>query len=266
MRRWVLLLTAMILPFLCWYDQNFRIRVRQIELRSSTIDAPVRIVHISDLHGLNWGADNERLVGMIAAQQPDIICATGDMYTRSSASGQRIAENLMARLCTVAPTFFVPGEHDHAANYLQKLTDAGVRIPDSSGTAIRMGDSQLQVFGCSAAWFPENADYSARYAAADPDTFRLLLCHIPMPQAFSGTDIDLMLSGDTHGGVIRLPLLGAVFDGRRWLPEWRNTENCWIYGQYAIGEMTLSVTSGLGGVPARLFAPPEICVITLTPQ
>lgn len=257
---------AMVLPFLGWYDQNFRIRVRQIELRHPAIIEPVHIVHISDLHGLNWGADNARLVGKIAAQRPDLICATGDMFTRGSASGQRIAESLLACLCDVAPTLFVPGEHDHNPNYLQNLADAGVQTPDSSGIPLRIGGSELRVLGCSAAWFPENADYSDRYAATDPDAFRLLLCHIPVPQAFAGADIDLILSGDTHGGMIRLPLLGTVFDGQQWFPEIRNIGNHWIYGQYAIGQTILSVTSGLGGVPARLFAPPEICVITLLPQ
>ena len=268
MRNWlrfIALMAACLSPFLFWYDQNFRIRVRTYELHHAAIRQPVRILHISDLHGMNWGDDNALLIRRIAAQQPDLICVTGDMYTRGSMSERRIAEEMMAQLCDIAPVCFVPGEHDRDPGYLQSLASMGVLIPDATGILLDIARNPLRIRGCSAAWFPPGCDLSTRYSGGE-SAFELLLCHIPVPGAFSGASIDLMLSGDTHGGLLQLPMLGTLYDGARWLPEWRGAADCYIHGAYAIDGMTLLVTSGLGGLPVRLFAPPEICVIDLLPE
>lgn len=263
--RFLALMAACLAPFLFWYDQNFRIRVRYAEVRHAAIREPIRIVHISDLHGMNWGNGNAPLREMIADQQPDLICCTGDMYTRGSASERRIAEALMAALCDIAPVCFVPGEHDREPGYLRSLCDMGVLLPNTDGCVLDISGNPLTIRGCGAAWFPDNADLSAQYAGS-ADAFDLLLCHIPAAQAFAGSETDLMLSGDTHGGLFRLPLLGTLYDGKRWLPEWRGLCECWIHGEYTIGGMLLNVTSGLGGISVRLLAPPEICVIELLPE
>ena len=99
-------------PFLFWYGQNFCVQTVMFPVASSKIAAPVTLVQISDLHGLNYGCDNERLIGQISAARPDLICATGDMYTRGDASGRRIAVALLRKLCALCPVLFVPGEHD----------------------------------------------------------------------------------------------------------------------------------------------------------
>lgn len=264
MRR-ILAILLLLLPFLCWFDQNFHIRVRQMELQHAAIDDAVRIVHISDLHGLNWGDDNAKLVSLIERQKPDLICVTGDMFTRGDPYGQRIAERLLKQLCGICPVFFVPGEHDRSETFLRKITADRAIIPDAEGVSLTVDGTQLRIQGCSAAYFPPDAHSPAEYAMESDDEFQLLLCHIPVPHLFSASGVDLMLSGDTHGGIIRLPLLGAVRYNDQWFPE-LHAGNAFLRGQYAVNGMILHVTSGLGGTPLRLCNPPEICVITLLPQ
>jgi predicted MPP superfamily phosphohydrolase len=69
--------------------------------------------------------------------------------------------------------------------------------------------------------------------------------------------IDLQLSGHSHGGQIRLPLLPPLY-----LPKMAKR---YVWGRYRIGPLTLYTTAGIGtiGVPMRLNCPPEITFLTL---
>lgn len=71
---------------------------------------------------------------------------------------------------------------------------------------------------------------------------------------------DLVLSGHAHGGVVRLPFLGAVFGTHyEFFPDY-------TAGLYTMGKTTLAVSRGLGGsrrIPIRIANQPEIPVITL---
>ena len=90
----------------------------------------------------------------------------------------------------------------------------------------------------------------------------ILLCHGPdfadrLLTHPAGQAVDLMLSGHSHGGQIRLPLLGAMVlppMGRKYIEGW-----------FRLGRLQLYVNRGIGavGIPFRLNCPPEITVITL---
>ena len=92
--------------------------------------------------------------------------------------------------------------------------------------------------------------------------FSLLLYHTPdlMPQA-AAAGVDLYLAGHTHGGQIRLPVIGALFTNIR---SWKKYER----GLYHVGGTSMYVSSGIGlegrgGPRARFLCPPEIVAIDL---
>jgi predicted MPP superfamily phosphohydrolase len=98
--------------------------------------------------------------------------------------------------------------------------------------------------------------------SAPKDVPQVLLYHSPelMPEA-SNLGIDLYLCGHTHGGQVRLPLIGPLLTssqlGRRF-----------VMGIYRIGQTHLYVSRGVGleGLSAprvRFKAPPEITLVTL---
>jgi len=97
---------------------------------------------------------------------------------------------------------------------------------------------------------------------ANPDGPVLLLCHAPdyadnVLAHPRGSLVDLMLSGHSHGGQIRLPIVGAVHrvvGGRKY-----------VEGLFRLGQMQLYVNRGIGtvGLPFRLNCPPEITLFTL---
>jgi predicted MPP superfamily phosphohydrolase len=86
----------------------------------------------------------------------------------------------------------------------------------------------------------------------------VLLAHEPdFADYASRFSIDLQLSGHSHGGQIRFPLLPPLY-----LPEMAKK---YILGTYQIGPMALYTNAGLGtvDVPVRLNCPPEITLLTL---
>jgi predicted MPP superfamily phosphohydrolase len=86
----------------------------------------------------------------------------------------------------------------------------------------------------------------------------VLLAHEPdFADEASKFPIDLQLSGHSHGGQVRLPLLPPLY-----LPEMAKK---YVLGTYQVGPLPLYTNAGLGtvGVPLRLNCPPEITLITL---
>ena len=84
-----------------------------------------------------------------------------------------------------------------------------------------------------------------------PDYADELLAHL------AGTPIDLMLSGHTHGGQVRLPFVGALDlppGGKKYVEGW-----------FRLGSMQLYVNRGIGtiGLPFSFDCPPEISLFTL---
>ena len=91
-----------------------------------------------------------------------------------------------------------------------------------------------------------------------------MLCHRPeIDCILSEGDADFIISGHTHGGVIRIPLIGGLVAPTQGLfPKYDQ-------GKFTVdGRMTLIITSGLAGyacVP-RVCNRPEVCVVDLIPE
>jgi predicted MPP superfamily phosphohydrolase len=86
----------------------------------------------------------------------------------------------------------------------------------------------------------------------------ILLAHEPdFADEAAKSTIDLQLSGHSHGGQVRIPLLPPLY-----LPVMGRK---YVLGTYHVGPLTLYTSAGLGtvGVPVRLNCPPEIILLTL---
>jgi hypothetical protein len=92
------------------------------------------------------------------------------------------------------------------------------------------------------------------------EDLKILLAHRPeLFSVYGEYDVDLVLSGHTHGGQIRLPFLGGLIaPSQGFFPKYTS-------GTYKFGNMTVVINRGLGNsvVPQRIFNRPEIILITL---
>ena len=274
----VICLTA----FLAVLFGNAHISTASYSVALQNLGSSVRVILLSDLHGKSFGRENSRLIAKIQEQSPDAIFLDGDMIDRSadSADVQELLR-LIKRLHEIAPVYFAPGNHELEymqtdTSLLTQVTEAGAVIVNDSYVDVTIAGQPLRIggtmghafyFGRSEEEFSSSPEYQFLKAFEDTDVPKICLAHMPDTFIFNGAysmwNVDLVLSGHTHGGLIRLPFIGGLYAPMQgWFPEYDQ-------GYFRLGEhMQMVITSGLAGhgmIP-RINNPPEIVVIDLVPE
>jgi len=220
----------------------------------------LRLLHISDAHLSPRNDFVQTILSRAEAARPDLVAITGDLP--SSPYGLPLARRLLERLAARWPTYVVLGNADHWADRFHHsiarwgetgahvLTNQGLSFPDGDGLWIAGVDDP----------FRYRDDPARALAGAPADGLKLLLAHSPdVIQRAAALQADLILTGHTHGGQVRLPLIGAILTRSR---VGRN----YARGVFRLGNGTvLIVTSGLGvtRLAVRFWCPPEMTVWVL---
>lgn len=260
-----IILLLIILLLFAWRFNLDCLKINRIKLNDARIKDKVSIVLITDLHGKSFGDENKRLVKKVLAQEADAVLVAGDMYTRNDLFGQKTAARLMHDLAEgSAPVFYVTGEHDNDQDFHDLISSYGVKVLAFDRELLQIGNTTIELYGINSVYFWEKYNL-ANEVTADPSYYSILLAHIPNWPKYKDAAFDLILSGDTHGGQVRLPFLGAVWLNQ-WLPEIRDKDYL-VKGLYSRYGQQLIVSSGLGTVypHLRFWNRPEIVVIELEP-
>lgn len=263
------------------YVGRWQLEVNRQEFRSAEVPEALdgyKIIHISDLH-LSTFDDNpealSRIVESINAEEPDLVCFTGDLVTfgyEEAAPFAEILRSMKAKdgVCSVL------GNHDFLI-YRRGFAGEEERIAavdalatyerDSLGWHLLRNDHYqpregLSIVGVDNASCTGQQGFHTLYAAdlkkalENTNGMRLLLTHDPSHWRAEVADkepIALTLSGHTHAGQVRLfgwPLSSVSFKDNE--------------GWYASGEQHLYINRGLGcTLPMRFGCPAEITVIEL---
>lgn len=258
-----LVLVLALIVFVWWFN-TYTLKTETLEISDSRIKDEVTIVHISDLHGYEFGRENQSLIDGIREQEPDLIVATGDMFSNGSEQGREVALKLLTALAEIAPVYYVNGEHDNSDSFNSELEQAGVNVLDYEDEVVEIGRTKLHLYGINNVYYTNSFDLANEFEI-DDSSYNILLAHIENFDKFASFGIDLSLCGDTHGGQIRLPFVGAVYMEDTWFPE---RGGKYVDGLYELDGKKLFISSGLGSnpIPARFWNRPEISVIKLVPQ
>ena len=229
-----------------------------------------RFVQLSDIHLEEYTEAwfLERAVNTINQLNPELVLLTGDFVSRGPASDKYAwrAAGLAAEVLEglKAPQRYAClGNHDVAvgANHvIDPLADHGTPMLIDSYVPIERGSDYFWLCGADDA-----GTRSPDLNLTVPDAPRvpvILMCHEPdfvdhVIRSPRFPWIDAMLSGHTHGGQVRLPVIGPLI-----LPPMGKK---YIEGSFKFGDMELYVNRGLGtvGLPFRLNCPAEITHFTL---
>ena len=100
-----------LLLFLAWeyYCSKYKLKYSRYVISMPGIQEKIRIIHLTDLHNSHFGKNNEKLVRMIQAQSPDLICCTGDMLNAGGDS--EVLLSLVDKLASEFPVYLSFGNH-----------------------------------------------------------------------------------------------------------------------------------------------------------
>ncbi|MFD5898470.1 metallophosphoesterase [Streptomyces sp. NPDC060366] len=221
----------------------------------------MRITMVSDLHlGPFFGhAHTARNVRMINNTSPDIVAIVGDLSDGSAEDLAGHAEPL-TRLTSTHGTYFVTGNHDYrydADAWINTLTDFGITTLRNTRTLITHRSGAIDLAGVTdveGERHHDTPDYDKALADRDPSHPIVLLAHQPVQvHEAARHDVDLQLSGHTHGG--------GFFPGNLLTPLTQPV----TAGLATFDTTQLFVSRGVGASlpPIRVGAPPDITVIEL---
>lgn len=267
-----LLVLAVFLTGFFWWS-NHTLVTERYQLRAHRLPEAFdgfRIVHLSDLHGGTFGAENLGLAKAVAEEAPDLIVITGDLVDEDTPDPVAYAAAFGRRMAALAPTYFVTGNHEWATRRAEQVCDAleeaGVRCLRNETAAVERAGARILLSGLddpngyADQKTPEQVAQDLLRAYGEND-FRLLLAHRNdhFPTGYYRLGYDLTLSGHGHGGCIRLPFTDGLLGTNR------NLFPSYTAGFYTVEGSELFVSRGLGnvGITFRLFNRPEVAVLTL---
>ncbi len=233
----------------------------------------LRIVQLSDFHydPLFSVHPIRKAVEIVQGLKPDLIVFTGDFITETRYSeflvswrkqsyyAQECAE-LLGRIQCRLGSIAILGNHDvaHGADIIvDLLQNNGIKVLRNSAFPLEESGSRLWLAGVDDA-LEGQPDLKKTFNGIPENEAVILLAHEPdFALESSNQNVDLQLSGHSHGGQIRIPLIGAPYlpDLGKQFPK----------GLYQVGKMKLYTNVGLGTitVPFRFDCPPEITLFTL---
>lgn len=268
------------------FGNKYRYQVNRLKLSFDSLPEGfkgLKMVHISDIHSgsFNDRAAVKRGVEKILKESPDIILFTGDLVNDMAVEMEEYKE-VFAQLKAPLGVYSTLGNHDYGdyvrwpqngiskeqnlENLKKVHADMGWRLLMNEHVELERKGDRIALLGIEN-WsnrgrFPKYGRLKDAYAGTEVHPFKILLSHDPshweaevQPQY---SDIDLMLSGHTHG-----MQFGVEVPGFRWSPV-QYIYKQWA-GLYENGRQKLYVNRGFGfiGYPGRVGILPEITVIEL---
>lgn len=223
-----------------------------------------RIVHLTDIHhGVYFPAETLKAVVELTNElEPDLVAVTGDFVTHSRAYIEPAAE-ILGGLRASEGVYAVLGNHDFrvgADQLTQALDRHGIQLLRNRHTQLRRYGQTCFLAGIDD--FRYRADLGRAMRGIPRTAPSILLSHNPrIIGAAARLGVSLVLSGHTHGGQVRLPVLGSIYghSGKR---------SRFKGGRDSLGATQIYVSRGIGTVvlPVRYGCPSEIPHFVLEPN
>jgi uncharacterized protein len=236
-------------------------RAFEVPRLSKTLDG-LAIVHLSDLHftGMVGKAYFREVVRISNELKPDLVAITGDLVDKDDCISW--IPDTLGQLTSRYGNYVILGNHDMRVDekkLRRTLADSGLIDLGGRWMHVDIRGESIILAGNELPWFAPAADLeNCTPRSPDCNQLRIVLSHSPDQLDWARAhDADLMLSGHTHGGQIRIPFIGPIFS-----PTGAGVK--FNSGLFHVRPTILHVTRGISGEqPFRWNCPPEIALLTL---
>lgn len=236
----------------------------------------LKVVHISDIH---YGTtihkkELEGVVNKINFLKPDIVVLTGDLLDKDIELPKNYDKELIETLSKIETTigkYAISGNHDYKfKNFNTIIEESGfININDNFDQIYKGENNYILLSGISTnlhgnAALEEKLKPTTEFINNVPEEernniYKILLTHEPdIIDNIETIDFDLVLSGHSHNGQVRLPFIGAI----------KKVELAKTYydEHYSINNTELYISGGLGTSMAkfRFFNKPSINFYRIT--
>ena len=255
-----------------FYYENNGISTTNYEVDCG-IGKDINVVHLSDLHGKEFGKNNEKLKMLILKEKPDLVVATGDMIDSSLKNMEEVID-FLSDLSKCVKVVYISGNNEQRckkAEYIfGSLKSKGVIVLRNEIITLSLSGVKVNILGMFEK--PKGDLHSSlkkingSYAYEDShklfkrleslEGVKIVLSHYPelFEAEYSKYDFHIMFSGHAHGGQFRIPIVkrGLIAPGQGFFPKY--TEG--MHGN----KNKLIISRGLGNSTkiTRLFNRPEI--------
>lgn len=274
----ILLIAGIVLALYVRFVEPNILRTKEQIITLSGLKEPLTVAVIADLHvGTHKKAAwTQKVVKHIQSLHPDLVLIAGDNIANDGTVEDETIHLLPLReIADQYPTYGIMGNHEYgylAYGYQSngdksgvtraRFQELGIPLLVNQLKCIRLKGQELCLFGNDDVYrqqldFSELKKWNKKspliQISHNPDGIIYWPDNLPQPS--------LEVSGHTHGGQLWLPFLGPLgrVDVRlgpayyRWLNYYGNTP---VFTTVGVGE---------SGGPIRLFTPPEVALLHLTP-
>ena len=268
------------------FTNQYKYQIKRVKIAFDNLPATfkgLRIIHISDIHSGSFMDKKavEHGVEMIMKENADLILFTGDLVNDKATEMENYMD-VFSKLKAPMGVFSTLGNHDYGDYVqwpingiskeqnllnLQKVhADIGWRLLMNEHVVLTKGADEIALLGIenwsNKARFPKHGRMDLAHAGTQKYPFKILMSHDPShwdaQVRIDYADVDLMLSGHTHGMQFGVELPGFKWSPVQYMyPQWS--------GLYESAKQKLYVNRGFGfiGYPGRVGQLPEITVIEL---
>ena len=264
MKKKTKIITGLALAGLClalYVDrQCFVAKEEKVILKSEKIKKPIKITQITDFHS-NAIKNLDEVLENIQNFSPDLVILTGDIIDYGTEDKIERSVYFLEKLMFLnIKTYYITGNHEEAGanldKFLSEIERLGITYLKNEGERLDINGNKVYLYGTSM------FDFSYENYKADDESVNIILSHFSKNARdnYQGSE-DFIFSGHTHGGQVRLPIVGGlVAPGEGFFPEYDK-------GAFKFNDSIIYIDSGLGNtfLPLRFMDQIQYSNIVLAP-
>lgn len=257
MKRFFIILTLIITIILLWsrFISTSGFIVKEYGVKTNNIPSSyhgLKIVHISDIH---YGRTTDlnklaKIVNKINYIKPDFIFFTGDLIDKDIKITDKMKEDVAATLNKANAKYgkyAVTGNHDYNYDYDSVFKNSGFKLLNNTYDIVYNDKYDSIFIGGLESELRGHMDIETMTKPINDGTYtsyKILLVHTPDTfDKISSYNFDLVLSGHSHNGQVRLPVIGKIITpaySKKYYDEHYKINNTDLYISSGLGTSTLN--------------------------